>query len=204
MSPERIIILILVIVLLIVFIIWLVKKVKKDKFGGSDPVKTDVRAPLEKQITAFRDVVFDNRETNNPAGVYDPRDLLRYKLQSPERMYEMEASMYFDKLSKEGMSTKQDKGMGTHAEAYDHDKYLKDITVGPRLREQHNQWVNEYKPLSQTSTLGGNLEPEQSMDWQGLFRPSPVPIYNPQQLPGHVSVEDVTRGSSNNDVLTRY
>lgn len=77
----------------------------------------------------------------------------------------------------------------------DYDRYVTDLVVGPRMRENHSRWVQEMKPWSQGVLKVDTLEVENYLPFTGLRRPQPVAQYNPLQLT-EVDTYDLARGAN--------
>lgn len=73
--------------------------------------------------------------------------------------------------------------------------YLTDLVISPRMRANHNQWVEEMKPWSGVSKTVDTLEVENYQPRTGItaFRMPAPPQYNPMQLT-EVDQNDHLRG----------
>jgi hypothetical protein len=86
----------------------------------------------------------------------------------------------------------------SHTPGYDMDydgTYLTDLVINPRMRANHNAWVEEMKPWSGVSKKVDTLEVENYLPRVGItaFRMSAPPQYNPLQLT-EVDQNDFLRG----------
>lgn len=70
----------------------------------------------------------------------------------------------------------------TQAPAIDYDSYITDLVSDPRMRDNHQKWVEEMKPWSGVAMKVDTLEMDNYVDFTGLRRPQAVVQYNPMQL----------------------
>jgi hypothetical protein len=111
---------------------------------------------------------------------------------TPEQMAESEREQWYAASNKDcsgAFNTELTQDMAndttqyhTTSPAIDYDKYIVDLVADPRVKQNHEKWLEEMKPWTGATMKVDNLDIEPYIDFIGLRRPQAVAQYNPMQI----------------------